>query len=118
MKTYRVSAIYTQEQLLKFLDENRTVDVTIEVLTPAGDDVRHARHVSPPPALPRRSKVVDTILAALNDGMKDVAALKGALMDAGMSRNSLSTGLAILQKSGKISRDANGYYYAHEELVA
>ena len=66
----------------------------------------------------RGSKVVDTILQELDGGMRSVHDLKKALTKAGLSENSLSTGVAILQKDGRISRDASGNYIAHQELAA
>jgi hypothetical protein len=59
----------------------------------------------------RKSKVVETILSTLRIGEALPEALRGALASAGMSESSLSTGLAILQKSGEIKRGSDGAYY-------
>lgn len=59
----------------------------------------------------RRSKVVDTILSVLQDGVAPANQLRRALAERGMSESSLSTGLSILQKSGQIKRDDDGAYY-------
>ena len=63
------------------------------------------------PRAKRKSKVVETILEALQDGEATPEALRGALASNGMSESSLSTGLSILQKSGQIKRGASGSYY-------
>ena len=59
----------------------------------------------------RKSKVVNTILDALQGGSAPAAELRAALAARGMSESSLSTGLSILQKSGQIKRDDDGAYY-------
>ena len=68
----------------------------------------------------RKSKVVNTILSTLQDGQASAAKLRSALAHEGMSESSLSTGLAILQKSGQIQRDGHGTYFlsAHEGAEA
>ena len=62
----------------------------------------------------RGSKVVETILEALKDGEADIPALKSGLSKAGLSENSLSTGLAILQKDGRVKRNGDGVYASGE----
>ena len=64
-----------------------------------------------PPRAPRASSngsgkvsVNDAILQALDNGPASVGALKEALLSAGKSAASLSTGIAALTKSGKIER--------------
>ena len=46
--------------------------------------------------------------------------MRAALAREGMSESSLSTGLAILQKSGQIQREGDGTYFlsAHEGAEA
>ena len=59
----------------------------------------------------RKSKVVEIILDMVGHGQASAADLRGALSRAGMSESSLSTGLAVLQKSGQIKRGDDGDYY-------
>ena len=54
--------------------------------------------------------VNDAILQALDNGPASVGALKEALLSAGKSAASLSTGIAALTKSGKIERSGDGEY--------
>ena len=72
---------------------------------------------SAPPRAPRASSngsgkvsVNDAILQALDNGPASVGALKEALLWAGKSAASLSTGIAALTKSGKIERSGDGEY--------
>ena len=58
----------------------------------------------------RGSKVNDTILAALHNSTLTVKQLKEALEQADLSPGSLSTGIAMLQKSGQIERVGEGLY--------
>jgi hypothetical protein len=108
--------------LIDYLDANRSVDVQIEVVP---DLVGES---TPQPVLrspvtkkkterkvraKRGSKVVQTILETLRDGGSSgipTSELKSDLERAGLSANSLSTGLAILQKDGKIKRTDTGSY--------
>ena len=66
----------------------------------------------------RKSKVVEIILDMVGHGHASASDLRGALSRAGMSELSLSTGLAILQKSGQIQRDGDGAYYLAEREAA
>jgi hypothetical protein len=68
----------------------------------------------------RKSKVVETILETLGHSQASAAELRAALAREGMAESSLSTGLAILQKSGQIQRDGHGTYFlsAHEGAEA
>ena len=59
----------------------------------------------------RKSKVIDTILDALQGGSAPAAELRAALAARGMAESSLSTGLSILQKNGSIKRDEDGAYH-------
>ena len=59
----------------------------------------------------RKSKVVEIILDMVGHGHASASDLRGALSRAGMSESSLSTGLAVLQKSGQIKRGDDGDYY-------
>ena len=69
------------------------------------------------PAPPRASSngsgkvsVNEAILQALDNGPASIGALKEALLSAGKSAASLSTGIAALTKSGKIERSGDGEY--------
>jgi hypothetical protein len=71
--------------------------------------------VSKEPRAPRQSStgklsVNEAILQTLSDGPASVGALKEALLSAGKSAASLSTGIAALTKSGKIERTGDGEY--------
>ena len=71
--------------------------------------------VSKEPRAPRQSStgklsVNSAILQTLDNGPATVATLKDALLDAGKSAASLSTGIAALTKSGKIERTGDGAY--------
>ena len=121
MTMYRVSATFSQRELIDFIDANGTVDLKIEAIqdpdtvSPHGFDspVQSAIRRRPAAKLERKkrgSKVVETILEALKDGEADIPALKSGLSKAGLSENSLSTGLAILQKDGRVKRNGDGVY--------
>ena len=121
MTMYRVSATFSQRELIDFIDANGTVDLKIEAVPDAvsqGDDA--AKETSPralrTKSIQRRkrgSKVVETILKTLEEAGPNGAEIKELKVDlgrAGLSENSLSTGLAVLQKNGKIKRSGDGFY--------
>ena len=57
----------------------------------------------------RKSKVIESIINRLKElGTGNASQLRHALAAARLSESSLSTGLAILQKSGQIKRDDDG----------
>jgi predicted Rossmann fold nucleotide-binding protein DprA/Smf involved in DNA uptake len=58
----------------------------------------------------RGSKVNAVILEALSNASKTVKELKEALEAANLSPGSLSTGLAMLQRSGEVERVGEGRY--------
>lgn len=58
----------------------------------------------------RRSKVNEAILNAVTANRASIGDLKIALENAGMSASSLSTGIAVLTKSGQIERVGDGLY--------
>jgi hypothetical protein len=62
---------------------------------------------------PRGSKVNTTILQALASGPKTIKELKGALEAAELAPGSLSTGLAVLQRSKQVQRIEDGLYGLH-----
>jgi hypothetical protein len=59
---------------------------------------------------PRGSRVNTTILQALMEGHGTVKELKAALEAANLSPGSLSTGLAVLQRSKQVQRIEDGLY--------
>lgn len=122
MPLYKVTLTLTQEELIKYLNENKTFDGRIEAdsrgdLDGATDEGPAELYTPAHAQRPKRkSKVVETILESLKDGESAPEMLRGALSSAGLSENSLSTGLAILQKDGRIKRnDSGNYYLAREE---
>jgi hypothetical protein len=58
----------------------------------------------------RGSKVNTAILQALMQGPRTIKELKGALEGANLSPGSLSTGLAVLQRSKQVHRVEDGLY--------
>ena len=113
MKKYRISMVVTAEDFMEIFPgiQNATVFTVDEIL--ATD--KSAPAPAPRAVRKRTSKVNETILQALNGGMARTAELKKALSDAGLSENSLSTGLAILQKNGQIRRV--GDFYSSESAA-
>ena len=73
---------------------------------------RNTTDAAPAPRATRKrtSKVNDAILDRLHKGGADAGDLRVTLEHAGLSPNSLSTGLAILQKDGRIRRAGDGSY--------
>jgi predicted Rossmann fold nucleotide-binding protein DprA/Smf involved in DNA uptake len=126
MRAYRVSTIFTQQGLLEFLDHNLNINVTVQAMPEEqGATVeRDARPAPDPIYTPervrakRKSKVTSAILDSLEKGKGEVADLKAALEEAGMSAASLSTGLAILQKNGTVKRSQAGFYFIPEKEAA
>ena len=102
-------------------------NIEIEVMSPQpvvkpqasasnGGGKLHKRQ--PRAAYNRVSKVNETILSAIGEGSNEASALKQALVKAGMSEHSLSTGLAALYKAGKIHRESREIPYGEGEGVA
>ena len=123
---YRVELTLNQKELLDFIDKSggykSTVtavpeETTAEPNEPESAPVGYQRRGRVIRAK-RRSKVVEAILGRLRQGEADVPDLKAALDMAGMSVASLSTGLAVLQKNGQVTRGANGSYYLTEREAA
>jgi hypothetical protein len=108
-----------REQFVHFID---TVGPVVDrlVVTVKADEVP-ADNIAPAPStvrapsaratrVPRGSKVNTTILQALMEGPKAVKDLKEALERANLSSGSLSTGLAVLQRSKQVHRVQDGVY--------
>jgi predicted Rossmann fold nucleotide-binding protein DprA/Smf involved in DNA uptake len=109
VKKYRISLTLTADEFMRVFPSicgNGQLDVE-EVA-----DRTEAPNAVPAPKATRKraSKVNDTILDRLRKGPAEAAALKQTLADADLSPNSLSTGLAILQKDGRIRRADDGSY--------
>ena len=89
MPLYKVTLAFTREELVDYLDQNKTFNGTIEAVADATPtDVYQTPRAERPK---RKSKVVETILDALKDGAAGPEMLREALATAGLSENSLST---------------------------
>lgn len=111
MTTYRVTATFNEKELLNFININGSVGVKIEAVrdTPSVQTVRPSKGAKVA-RRKRGSKVFDAILDRLSKGEAAAADLRSSLEAAGLSPSSLSTGLALLQKNGKIRRSDGGSY--------
>jgi hypothetical protein len=114
MSEYTVTMrLNDREQFVHFID---TVGPVVDrlVVTVKADEQpveTPARERAPIVArTPRGSKVNTTILQALMEGPKTVKELKEALERANLSSGSLSTGLAVLQRSKQVHRVQDGVY--------
>lgn len=106
-----------REALVNILDavEGKAANVEISVLAPTESVAEGIRFK---PSAPRRgpkggkrgSKVNAAILSAMSNAPASIQDMKAALSQAGMAPSSLSTGLAILTKSGQIERVGEGLY--------
>lgn len=96
-----------------------TFEISIIVVEPAPivsvRKPRQSRFVS---RTARKSRVNDAIIATISDQPASIASMKASLIEAGMSSNSLSTGLADLQKAGVIKRVGDGMYALKEQAEA
>ncbi len=120
-RLYRVEMTFDQEDLVNFINDNPRYKVTVIALSPEPSAPEAPSAPVPAPRsyqrrgqvirAKRKSKVIEAILKRLQGEAASVSELKGALEEAGMSVTSLSTGLAILQRSGQVRRDSNGAYY-------
>ena len=107
--------IPNRDKLVELLDALPSIDVEVSVV---GQEpiVRAPRK----PAEERASgngasngskvSVNEAILQRLDNGSASVGELKEALLHAGKSAASLSTGIAALTKAGKIERSSDGVY--------
>ena len=114
MTKYTVTIqLANREQFNNFIDNVGPV-VGQLVVTVEADQEAEATSGEPAAAPKARqlrgSKVNDTILAALHNSTLTVKQLKEALEQADLSPGSLSTGIAVLQKSGQIERVGEGLY--------
>ena len=126
MQKYKVTLILTADEFIEMVQQRLGPSNTLKVEKVVDKPEGKAPGVRLDPSAmsasrgKRKSKVVETILSTLQDGQASAAKLRSALAHEGMSESSLSTGLAILQKSGQIRRDTAGDYYlaAHEGAEA
>jgi hypothetical protein len=109
MKKYQVMMTVTADEFVSVFKTLRGNGIAFEV-----DEVgeRNTSDAVPAPRATRKrtSKVNEAILDRLHKGGADAADLRVSLEHAGLSPNSLSTGLALLQKDGKIRRGDDGSY--------
>ena len=118
MKNTYVVKVYVdnREELVDMFDKLATVNgVTYEVSVKRSEPVVRAPRKAPESERAQSSgggklSVNEAILQALDQGPASVGALKEALLSAGKSAASLSTGIAALTKSGKIERSGDGEY--------
>ena len=118
MKNTYVVKVYVdnREELVDMFDKLATVNgVTYEVSVKRSEPVVRAARKAPEGERAQSSgggklSVNEAILQALDQGPASVGALKEALLSAGKSAASLSTGIAALTKSGKIERSGDGEY--------
>jgi hypothetical protein len=117
--TYVVKVyVDNREELVDMFDKLATVNgVTYEVSVKRSEPVVRAARKAPEGERARaqssgggKLSVNEAILQALDQGPASVGALKEALLSAGKSAASLSTGIAALTKSGKIERSGDGEY--------
>jgi hypothetical protein len=108
MNTYRVTLEMGSTELVEFLENTNFPIQGLKIEKALTLDDVHTMH---PPRRPLRgSKVNKTILDRLAEGPQPVSSLKAALVNAGLSAGSLSTGLAALLKSQEIKRTDDGAY--------
>ena len=113
MKKYRVTLTVTADEFMPVFAKLRGVHMDVEEIAPQNGADKDMRDAEPVHRRKRGSKVVDTILKTLEEAGPNGAEIKELKMDlgrAGLSENSLSTGLAILQKDGRVKRADDGYY--------
>ena len=113
MSKYTVTIqLADREHFLNFIDTVGPVvgQLVVTVEASSSAEVELDEPAAPKARQLRGSKVNDTILAALHNSTLTVKQLKEALEQADLSPGSLSTGIAMLQKSGQIERVGEGLY--------
>ena len=88
MTTYRVTATFSEKELLNYINVNGSTDVKIEAVREESSDapVRAPRAVKKTVARRKRgSKVLDTILDRLGKGEAAASDLRSSLEQAGLS---------------------------------
>ena len=111
MQKYKVTLILTADDYMDLAPRLGSHSPKIEKVVESIGGAKLDQSAMRAPRGKRKSKVVETILSALQDGSAPASSLRGALAARGMAESSLSTGLSILQKSGQIERDPNGNYF-------
>ena len=110
MTKFRISMDVEQDELLGMIRAGAVRGANITPIPDeAGETVHQLRPAAPKQRAQRGSKVNDAILGALADGSQSTKELKAALVKAGLAAGSLSTGLALLQKSGQVERVDGGF---------
>lgn len=110
MTMYRVTAAFNEKELLNFININGSVGVKIEAVQDSDTEAPRRPKAVRVGRRKRGSRVFEAILDRLSKGEAAAADLRSSLEAAGLSPASLSTGLALLQKNGKIRRSAEGSY--------
>lgn len=117
MNEYTVTMrISDRDQFLHFVETVGPVVDRLVVTVKATEDAAPVLQTPPKATVsvarraPRGSKVNDTILQMLEGGNRTVKELKSALEAANLSAGSLSTGLAVLQREGRVMRIEDGVY--------
>ena len=111
VQKYKVTLILTADDYMDLAPRLGSHGPKIEKVVESIGGAKLDQSAMRAPRGKRKSKVVETILSALQDGSAPASSLRGALAARGMAESSLSTGLSILQKSGQIERDPNGNYF-------
>ena len=123
MQKYKVTLILSADEYMDLAPRLGSHSPKIEKVVERTDDDKPTldSEAMAAPRGKRKSKVVESIINRLKElGGGDASQLRHALTAAGLSESSLSTGLAILQKSGQIKRDGHGTYFlsAYEGVEA
>lgn len=110
---YRVTIELGDKEFLEFVRANPKAWMKVETSVMDRNYNIPAPAPAPEPLKPvrkRTSKINEALLDCLTFGTKNVSDLKQALVEKGLSANSLSTGLAALQKSGEVVAKGDGAY--------
>lgn len=110
MDAYIIKMILDKKELIDFIDAglaSKATIVPVQANAPAPIEAAPKRGA---PRGPRGSKVHDSIIRRLRSGSSSLKELRGALEADGLAPNSVSTGLALLQKSGQVERIGDGVY--------
>ena len=109
---YQVTMTLSREELVKFMDSGRLTNATVRAVIEQSDEQPPVLKRAPraPSAPGDKISVNAAILRRLDNGPASIGDLKEALVSAGKSAASLSTGIAALTKSGKIERSSDGEY--------
>ena len=122
VQKYKVTLILTADEYMDLAPRlgahSPKIEKVVDAPKPTDTKPTLDQSATSAPRGKRKSKVVETILRVLEEGPAAAANLRGALAQRGMSESSLSTGLAVLQKSGQIQRGDDGDYSLAERAAA